>query len=181
MTNANLVNLERPITKQDWINIIKWINVRWNTGWTDQDIKSLYDDYKLFPADLIWYSLEKYYKNNNEFFNSSKFISLCHETWLRLEQEQDDIKKLPAGDIMSNDKGGLIEYLELNGYDSFRHAVWDAMRKRFKEGRIEKFEVEVAKNFDLDEDWESAKQTFTFPINKTLEQLKAKREMENGK
>ena len=83
---------------------------------------------------------------------------------------------------MSADKGGLIEYLELHGYESFAHAVWDAMRKRFKAGNVEKFEVEVAKNFDLDEEWESAKQTFTFPINKTLEQLKAKREIEtNGK
>ena len=24
-------------------------------------------------------------------------------------------------------KGGLIEYLELHGYESFAHAVWDAM------------------------------------------------------
>ena len=56
------------------------------------------------------------------------------------------------------------------------------MRKRFKAGNVEKFEVEVEKKFDLDEEWESAKQTFTFPINKTLEQLKAKREIEtNGK
>ena len=53
MTDANLVNLERTITKQDWISIIKWINVRWNTGWTDQDIKSLYEDYKVFPTDLF--------------------------------------------------------------------------------------------------------------------------------
>ena len=78
MTDVNLVNLEKTITKQDWISIIKWINVRWNTGWTDQDIKSLYEDYKVFPTDLIWYALELYYKNNNEFFNTSKFISLCH-------------------------------------------------------------------------------------------------------
>ena len=56
------------------------------------------------------------------------------------------------------------------------------MRKRFTEGKVEKFEEKVAKDFDLDEEWESAKQTFTFPINKTLEQLKAKREIEtNGK
>ena len=53
MTDVNLVNLEKTITKQDWISIIKWINVRWNTGWTDQDIKSLYEDYKVFPTDLI--------------------------------------------------------------------------------------------------------------------------------
>lgn len=181
MTDANLVNLERTITKQDWISIIKWINVRWNTGWTDQDIKSLYEDYKVFPADIIWYALELYYKNNNEFFNTSKFISLCHESWLKIEQSKDEQNKLPAN-VLSSDKGGLIEYLELHGYESFAHAVWDTMRKRFKAGNVEKFEVEVAKNFDLDEEWESAKQTFTFPINKTLEQLKAKREIEtNGK
>tara|TARA_B100000900_G_scaffold280617_1_gene240045 strand:+ start:3657 stop:4196 length:540 start_codon:yes stop_codon:yes gene_type:complete len=179
MTDVNLVNLERTITKKDWISIVKWINVRWNTGWTDQDIKSLFDDYKLFPSDVIWYSLELYYKNNNEFFNSSKFFSLCHETWLKAEQTQDEQNKLPAN-VLSADKGGLIEYLELNGYESFKHAVWDVMRKRFKRGDIEKFEVEVAKTFDLNEEWESAKQTFTFPINKTLEQLKAKREIENG-
>ena len=106
---------------------------------------------------------------------------MCHESWLKIEQSQDEQNKLPAN-VLSADKGGLIEYLELHGYESFAHAVWDAMRKRFKAGNVEKFEVEVAKNFDLDEEWESAKQTFTFPINKTLEQLKAKREIEtNGK
>ena len=67
MTDANLVNLERTITKQDWISIIKWINVRWNTGWTDQDIKSLYEDYKVFPADIIWYALELYIKTTTNF------------------------------------------------------------------------------------------------------------------
>ena len=76
----------------------------------------------------------------------------------------------------------LIEYLELHGYESFAHACWDSMRKRFKAGRIEKFEEKVAKDFDLNEEWESARARFSevFPIRRTLEQLKAKREETNG-
>ena len=49
-------------------------------------------------------------------------------------------------------------------------------------GRIEKFEEKVAKDFDLNEEWESARARFSevFPIRRTLEQLKAKREETNG-
>ena len=56
------------------------------------------------------------------------------------------------------------------------------MKKRFKQGNIEKFEIDIAKNFDTEEEWESAKVNFadSFPIKKTLEQLKAKREEDNG-
>ena len=71
----------------------------------------------------------------SEFFNTSKFISLCHESWLKIEQSQDEQNKLPSN-VLSADKGGLIEYLELHGYESFAHAVWDNMRKRFTEGKF---------------------------------------------
>lgn len=182
MTDANLINLEKSITKKDWVNVISWINVRWNTGWTDNDIKSLYEDYKLFPTDIIWKSLELYYANENEFFNASKFFTLCHKTWLAVEQEQEAKAQLTTGEIVDANANGLIEYLELHGYESFAHAVWDNMKKRFKEGNIEKFEIDIAKNFDTEEEWESAKVNFadSFPIKKTLEQLKAKREEDNG-
>ena len=177
MTDAKLVNLERTITKQDWINIVSWINVRWNTGWTDKDIKSLYNDFKTFPTDLVWYSLELYYKNKNEFFNPSKFIAVFHESWLRLEQEVEQSNQLEgSSDYFKKNEGGLIEYLELNGYDSFAHAVYDSMMQRFKKGGA--LNHEDPNNWDFDEPWESAKSKFLnwFPTHKPLEQLKAKRE-----
>ena len=183
MSEGKLLNLEKTITKKDWVDIVSWISTRWqNLNWTDQEIKSLYENYKLFPKDVMWTTLFEYFKAGNEFFNQSKFFQNCHETWLRLEHEQENHKALPMGDVVSINAGGLIEYLELHGYESFAHACWDSMRKRFKAGRIEKFEEKVAKDFDLNEEWESARARFSemFPIRRTLEQLKAKREETNG-
>ena len=77
--------------------------------------------------------------------------------------------------ILSREKDIFIDQAKESGKP-------DNIIEKMVEGKVEKFEEKVAKDFDLDEEWESAKQTFTFPINKTLEQLKAKREIEtNGK
>ena len=67
MTEARLVNLDKAITKSDWVNVVSWVNLRWPVNWSDEDIKSLYEDYKVFPADVIWVSLQAYQKNGNEF------------------------------------------------------------------------------------------------------------------
>ena len=49
MSEGKLLNLEKTITKKDWVDIVSWISTRWqNLNWTDQEIKSLYENYKLF-------------------------------------------------------------------------------------------------------------------------------------
>ncbi len=179
MTEARLVNLDKAITKSDWVNVVSWVNLRWPVNWSDEDIKSLYEDYKVFPADVIWVSLQAYQKNGNEFFNHSKFFEACHMTWKRLDEEKESLennKQLPKGkDIYDQNAGGLIEYLELNGYDSFAHAVYETQRKRVASGQPFMNENEY---IDPEEPWESAKESFLqrFPIHKPLEQLKAVRD-----
>ena len=55
MSEGKLINLEKTITKKDWVDIVSWISTRWqNLNWTDQEIKSLYENYKLFPKDVMW-------------------------------------------------------------------------------------------------------------------------------
>lgn len=179
MDNVGLVNLEKPITKSDWVSVVSWIKLRWPVDWSDEDIKSLWEDYKLFPSDVIWQSLHNYQKNGHEFFNHSKFFQACHETWIRLEQDVEshkNQKQLPKGeDFYNKSAGGLIEYLELNGYDSFAHAVYETQRKRVASGQPFMNEDEY---IDPEEPWESAKDSFLqrFPIHKTLESLKAIRD-----
>ena len=186
MDDVGLVNLDKAITKTDWVSVVSWVNLRWPVNWTDEDIKSLWEDYKVFPSDVIWQSLQNYQKNGHEFFNHSKFFQACHETWIRLEQDvkANQIKQqLPAGkDMYNQSAGGLIEYLELNGYDSFAHAVYETQRKRVASGNPFMNEDEW---IDADEPWESARAGFLqkFPVHKTLEQLKAVRDKgeNNGK
>ena len=58
MSEGKLLNLEKTITKKDWVDIVSWISTRWqNLNWTDQEIKSLYENYKLFPKDVMWTTL----------------------------------------------------------------------------------------------------------------------------
>ena len=63
MSEGKLANLEKTITKKDWVDIVSWISTRWqNLNWTDQEIKSLYENYKLFPKDVMWTTLFEYFK-----------------------------------------------------------------------------------------------------------------------
>ena len=85
MSEGKLLNLEKTITKKDWVDIVSWISTRWqNLNWTDQEIKSLYENYKLFPKDVMWTTLFEYFKAGNEFFNQSKFFQNCQ--WVMLYQ-----------------------------------------------------------------------------------------------
>ena len=182
MSSSNGIDLQTSITKQDWVGIVQWISTRWPVNWSDDEVVSIYEDYKLIPKQVVWDSLFLYYKSSSEFFSLPKFFALCQETWKRMEDEVQSSNQLESGvDYFQENAGGLIEYLELNGYESFAHAVYDKMITRFKNGRAEKHED--PSRWDLDEPWEQAKPKFLewFPIHKPLEQLKDTRESDNGK
>lgn len=182
MSDSNTNEFNETITKQDWVAIVQWISTRWPVNWSDGEVVSIFEDYKLIPKKVIWDSLFLYYKSSSEFFSLPKFFQVCHETWKRLEEDAESHKQLSSGtDFYQKNAGGLIEYLELNGYDSFAHAVYDKMITRFKNGKAENHED--VSHWDLDEPWESAKAKFLewFPTHKPLEELKNKRESNNGK
>ena len=176
-TNGNEVNLDVILSKQDWVTVVQWVSVRWPVNWSDDDIVSLYEDYKVFPKDVVWKSLFNYLNGGHEFFNSPKFFQLCHETWLRLEKEGESNKALPMGKVADANANGLLQFLLINGYDSVRHAAYDFSQQRVKSGRAVGNESEI---IDPDEPWESAQKWFEFPWNRTVEQLKAKSESQEG-
>ena len=47
----------------------------------------------------------------------------------RLCRDLDNAKALTMGDVASLNAGGLLEYLKMNGYESFAHAVYDVKQK----------------------------------------------------
>ena len=79
------------------------------------------------------------------------------------------------GEVISKDKGGLIEYLKLNGYESFAHAVWDVTMKRLRTNPLPTDDTET---WDTEEDWSSAKARWVghFKPEWKLEELERKRD-----
>jgi hypothetical protein len=180
--SGNNVDLSVPLTKQDWLGVVQWVNARWTTNWSDNDIVSLYNDYQLIPKDVIWKSLFLYFKAGNKFFNTSDFFALCHEQWKIEENNTSSQNALGMGEVVDVNANGLLQYLLVNGYESVRHAVYDISQKRVRENRPFLNEADF---IDPDEPWESAKEHFTsFKWNRTVEELKEKVESQedsNGK
>lgn len=165
------------ISKAEWITIVQWISLRWdNLNWDDEKIKSLYGDFRTFPPDVVWDALTIYFDNGHKFFNVVEFRKFC------LDRYQDFMasgqKILTVSEVLNygENKGGLIEFLKANGYESFAHACWASMMKRFREGKAEKYENQ--KDWDVDEPWSSAKDRYlqTFSPEWTVEFLEARRD-----
>ena len=164
------------ITKQEWITVVQWISLRWDhLDWSDEHIKSLYQDYKNFPADVVWTALNRYYDNGHKFFNSVEFRKACNDEYQNFARELDGKMRLTTGEYMELNKGGLIEFLESAGYESFAHAVYVMGHERYKAGKKTPTDGEMYKR-----PWEEAKDDWLMSFKPiwNLEFLKQKRERE---
>ena len=132
------------ITKKEWITVVQWISLRWeHVKWDETQIKSFYEDFKQFPSDVVWTALNRYYDNGHKFFNSVEFRKACLDEYQNFARELDGKMRLTTGEVMELNKGGLIEYMEANGYESFAEAVYSEGHTRYKEGRQTKTDGEV--------------------------------------
>ncbi len=162
------------ITKKEWITVVQWISLRWeHVKWDETQIKSFYEDFKQFPSDVVWTALNRYYDNGHKFFNSVEFRKACMDEYQNFAREQDGKMRLTTGEVMELNKGGLIEYMEVNGYESFAEAVYCEGHNRYKEGRQTKTDGEVYAR-----PWVEAKEEWltSFKPVWTLDFLKAKRD-----
>jgi len=174
------MNLEDGISKKDWIEVVQFINFRWDNAKIDETkIKEFYPDFARFPEEVVWKSMNMYYENGNTFFNVVDFRKLCMEQYQEYCKEIDNKKLLTMGETISKDKGGLLEYLKLNGYESFAHAVWDVTMKRIRSGRA--LPTDDTETWDTEEDWTSAKPLWLqhFKTEWSVEQLERNRELAN--
>jgi len=146
------------ITKQEWLTIVQWISLRWeHIKWEEQQIKSFYEDFKMFPADVVWTSLNRYYDNGHKYFNTVEFRKACLDEYQDYARDLDNKFKLTTGEIVEKNAGGLIEFLKLNGYESFAHGAWSMLMERLNNNKLEKYERHMSDVFEKNESWESAK------------------------
>lgn len=165
------------LNKKEWVTIVQWLKLRFSTiKWNDAEIRALYEDFKMYDADLIWSVVNMAYENNTEFFNASKMKSMCKEQAV----QNNNYPALTMGEVMQKNAGGLIEYLEMNNYDSFAHAVWDAKMKRLRSGGALKHEDT---NWDLEATWEDSKDRWlqVFNAHYPLDKLREKRDKARNK
>ena len=68
------MNLEDGISKKQWIEVVQFINFRWdNAKLDDAKVKELYPDFAQFPEEVVWKSMNMYYEHGNRFFNVVEF------------------------------------------------------------------------------------------------------------
>lgn len=160
------------LNKKEWVTVVQWLKLRFSTiKWNDAEIRALYEDFKMYDADLIWSVCNMAYENNTEFFNASKFKAMCKEQAV----VQNNTPALTMGEVMNANSGGLVEFLEQNGYESFAHAVWHAFIKRLRSGGALKTDPT---DWDLEQPWEEAKERWlqTFRPEWKLDFLKERRD-----
>ncbi len=159
-------------TKQEWITIVNWLKLRFTSiKWNDAEIRSLYEDYKNIDPEHIWGASQLCYQNNTEFMSSAKLMSVVKE----LQRVPQTNKALTMGDVLNKNKGGLLDYLKANNYESFAHAVFDAKIKRLRSGKAEKCETT---HWDLEAPYETQKELWLqeFPTEWTIEYLERRRD-----
>ena len=160
------------LNKKEWVTVVQWLKLRFSAiKWNDAEIRALYEDFKMYDADLIWAVVNMAYENNTDFFNASKMKAMCKEH----ETHHSNVPELTMGEVMQKNSGGLIEYLEVNQYESFAHAVWHAFIKRLRSGGALKTDPT---DWDLEQSWEEAKPRWlaTFKPEWKLSVLKEKRD-----
>ncbi len=158
--------------KQEWLTIVNWLKLRFTSiKWNDAEIRSLYEDYKNIDPEHIWGACQLCYQNNTEFMSSAKLMSVVKQ----LQREPKSEKALTMGEVMRQNKGGLLDYLKANNYESFAHAVFDAKMKRLRSGGAIPTETT---DWDLDAPWETHKQRWLqeFQPEWTIEYLERKRD-----
>ena len=166
----------QTITKQEWVTVVQWISLRWeHLKWDDTQVKSFYEDFRNFPADVVWTALNRYFDNGHKFFNTVEFRKACNDEYQNFARELDGKMRLTSGQVMELNKGGLIEYLEVEGYESFAHAVYMQGHKRFQAGKKTSTDGDTYKR-----PWEEAKDDWLMSFKPiwNLEFLKDKRERE---
>ena len=160
------------ISKQEWLTIVQWLKLRFTSiKWNDAEIRSLYADFKDYPADVVWEACNLCYDNNTDFMSASKLKSVCKEI---LQEGWGKQPALTMGDVMQKNAGSLLDFLKANGYESTAHAVWDHKMKRLRSGNAVKWEDT---DWDLEEPWEVAKDRWLqqFSWNTTVDELERKR------
>tara|TARA_B100000029_G_scaffold359015_1_gene351849 strand:- start:939 stop:1466 length:528 start_codon:yes stop_codon:yes gene_type:complete len=163
------------LTKKDWIAVVQWINMRWENAKLGEDkVKELYDDFKFFGEDVVWKSMQLYYENGNTFFNVVDFRRLCKEQYAEHIRDTKQ-KALTMDSVAELNAGGLIDYLKMNGYESFAHAVYDVMQKRVKAGKPFLNEDDYV---DADLPYEQAKDNFLqhFKTELSIDELERRRD-----
>jgi hypothetical protein len=161
------------LTKQEWLTIVQWLKLRFTSiKWNDQEVRSLYDDFKEFDGELLWEACNLCYDNNTEFMNASKLRSMCKELVTNGYGKKEPA--LTMGNVVELNKGSLLDFLKANGYESSAHAAWDYKMKRLKAGQALKTEDT---DWDTEEPWEVAKERWlqVFSWNTTVEELERKR------
>ena len=162
------------LTKKQWVEIVAWINMRWsNADLNEEKVKELYNDFKFFGEDVVWKSMQMIYDNGNQFFNIVDFRRVCQEQYQEYARKLDGQNKLSMGEVA--DRGGLLEYLKMEGYESFAHAVYDVKQKRVRAGKPFLNEDEY---IDAELPYEQAKESFlqVFQPELSIAQLERRRE-----
>ena len=159
-------------SKQEWITMVNWLKLRFaSIKWNDAEVRSLYEDYKNIDPEHIWGASQLCYQNNTEFMSSAKLMSVVKE----LQRAPKTNKALTMGEVVQLNKGGLLDYLKANNYESFAHAVYDLKMKRLRKGGAIKSETT---HWDLEAPYETQKELWLqeFPTEWTIEYLERRRD-----
>ena len=141
------------MTATEWQHIVRIMKLKWpNFHWTDDQIKSAYNDLKKIDTGFIEKAIEQSFKSGADFAPNPSNIYATAMEIQRYEFNDPTVERLEAP------KGSLKDYLLANGYESFIHAMYESAKKRFDEGKQEPYEVDT---FDFNKTWKEAKADYS--------------------
>ena len=138
------------MTATEWQHIVRVMKLKWpNFHWTDDQIKSAYNDLKKIETGFVEKAIEQSFKSGSDFAPNPSNIYATAMEIQRYEFNDPTVARLEAP------KGGLKDYLLANG---FEHAMYESAKKRFDEGKQEPYEVDT---FDFTKTWKEAKADYS--------------------
>ena len=136
--------------KNEFIYWTNWLKIRWpNAKLNEFEIKSLFDDFKIYDDEVFGKVLLDYFESGNEFLDWSKIKKLCKEfqiqsfrdkSQLLNEQKQLESKK-------ADPPSSLQSYLKMLGYKTFAEAVFYKTQDLYKFGGLRDWQREIFKPY----------------------------------
>ena len=156
--------------KSEFIYWTNWLKVRWpNANLGEFQIKSLYDDFKIYEDNVFGQVLLDYFESGNEFLDWSKIKKRCKEFQISaFEKQTQFIREHKALESQKADPPSTLKlYLKQKGYESFAEAVFykskDLYKVGFRDWQRKLFEpyINMTYNEAVENGWRYGLGTFT--------------------
>lgn len=116
--------MTKQITPEQFDYWVNYIELRWSKKYTDNDVKSLFEDYSKYTDETVGTAVIEQYSSNKEFFSWSKLKNRCIEITNDIARDNNNNEFVAGALQKPENQSGLREYLKSQGWGSISEAIF---------------------------------------------------------